>query len=300
MKTLFLLLLAAASSCVAQPRARYALPADRVTGSVERFEGFPSRFVDARNIDVWLPPGYGLEKSRRYPVVYMHDGQNLFDPQISHIGVDWGVDETMTRLIAEKAIEPAIIVGVWSSPKRVAEYMAAKAVPDSAGRDTLLADRYLEFLVTELKPVIDSAYRTARKRESTFLMGSSRGGVVSAYAVCEYPEIFSGAGCVSTHWVAWDGAALSYLRTHLPDPAGHKFYFDYGTETLDSLYEPYQLRIDAIMADAGYASGRNWVTRKFEGTEHSERSWRERVDIPLRFLLQQKPRARRIGRSPGM
>jgi predicted alpha/beta superfamily hydrolase len=294
-----LLLLFAASSCLAQPRVRTALPAGRVTGAVERFEQFPSRFVGARNIDVWLPPGYAKERSRRYAVVYMHDGQNLFDPGTSHIGVDWGVDEAMTKLIAAGAIEPAIIVGIWSTPKRVAEYMAAKAVPDSAGRDSLLADRYLEFIVRELRPVIDSAYRTARRPESTFIMGSSRGGLVSAYAICEYPEIFGGAGCVSTHWVAWEGAALSYLRTHLPDPASHRFYFDYGTRTLDSLYEPYQLRADAILAGAGYTPGRNWVTRKFEGAEHSERSWRTRVDTPLTFFLQKKAAARRNRRLPG-
>jgi predicted alpha/beta superfamily hydrolase len=278
---------------------RTTLPAGKVTGTVERFENFPSRLVEARTVDVWLPPGYARDKSRRYPVVYMQDGQNLFDPSVSYIGVDWGVDETMTRLIAQGAVEPAIIVGVWNSPHRVAEYMAQKAVADTAGRDTLLADRYLEFLVTELRPLIDSAYRTLRKPEATFIMGSSRGGLVSAYAVCEYPEIFGGAGCVSTHWVAWDGAALPYLQTHLPDPATHKFYFDYGTATLDSLYEPYQLRVDAIMAAGGYTSGRNWMTRKFDGAEHSERSWRERVDVPLTFFLQKKGSPRRTVRRPG-
>ena len=109
--------------------------------------------------------------------------------------------------------------------------------------------------------------------------------LISAYALCEYPEVFGGAGCVSTHWPTGDGAVIGYLAQHLPKPGAHKFWFDYGTATLDALYEPFQQRADAVMKVAGYTEGRDWITRKFEGAEHSEKSWRARVDQPLAFLL---------------
>ena len=116
-------------------------------------------------------------------------------------------------------------------------------------------------------------------------MGSSMGGLISAYALCEYPHVFGGAGCVSTHFPAGKGAVIDYLAKNLPKPGAHKLWFDYGTETLDALYEPYQRRMDAVMKAAGYTEGRDWITKKFPGAEHSEKSWRARVDQPLTFLL---------------
>jgi predicted alpha/beta superfamily hydrolase len=116
-------------------------------------------------------------------------------------------------------------------------------------------------------------------------MGSSMGGLISAYAVAEYPAVFGRAGCVSTHLPAGDGAMIDYLAKHLPAPGANRWYFDYGTATLDALYEPFQQRADAVMKAAGYTEGLDWITRKFPGAEHSEKSWRERVEIPLTFLL---------------
>ncbi|MDW8466083.1 MAG: alpha/beta hydrolase-fold protein [Chloroherpetonaceae bacterium] len=147
------------------------------------------------------------------------------------------------------------------------------------------SDNYLRFLVEELKPFIDSTYRTRPEQSHTFIMGSSMGGLISLYAICEYPHIFGGAACLSTHFPAADGAVIEYMKSHLPDPATHKIYFDYGTETLDAQYEPYQQRADAVMRQRGFIEGKNWITRKFPGDEHSERAWRKRVHIPLLFLL---------------
>lgn len=263
--------------------------------TIKKHKQFSSKFVDARNIDVWLPPDYEQNKDEKYPVLYMHDGQNLFEPETSYGGIDWGVDEAMVELIKDNKVRPAIVVGIWNSPKRVAEYMPQKAVPNKKveelsgitikSQDDICSDNYLKFIVYELKPFIDSNYRTLTDQENTFIMGSSMGGLISAYAISEYPNVFGGAGCVSTHWPAGSGAVIEYLRTALPDPKTHKIYFDYGTETLDSLYEPYQKKMDQIMKTLGYQDGKNWVTKKFEGAEHSERAWRERVHIPLIFLL---------------
>jgi predicted alpha/beta superfamily hydrolase len=283
-----------AAALAAEMPAPTPLSGPGITGRLERHAAMPSAYIAPRNVDVWLPPSYGTDPQKRYPVVYMHDGQNLFDPATSYGNVDWAVDEVMTRLIEQGQVRDAIVVGVWNSPKRVQEYMPQRAVQGVKklaipGRDVkaadIISDRYLSFLVTELKPFIDATYRTLPDRASTSVMGSSMGGLISQYAMSKYPEVFGGAGCVSTHWPAGDGIALDDFAAHLPDPATHRYWFDFGTATLDSSYEPYQQRADEILRKAGYVEGRNWITKKFEGAEHSEKAWRLRVDQPLVFLL---------------
>lgn len=269
---------------VTQPGSRLVTHADR-----------PSQFVPPRRVDVWLPPGYDQDPAARYPVVYLHDGQNLFDPKTSYGGVPWSVDAAMNRLMAAGQTRGAILVGIWNTPARFAEYLPQKAVTSPAYEALLRqfnlpstpprGDDYLKYLVTELKPFIDQTYRTRPDRAHTFIMGSSMGGLISAYALCEYPEIFGGAGCVSTHWPVGDGVFVDWFARHLPKPGAHRFYFDFGTETLDATYEPYQRRADTAMQAAGYRAGVDWLTIKFPGARHAEDSWRERADLPLGFLL---------------
>ena len=226
----------------------------------------------------------------------MHDGQNVFTNGTGYGGSTWETDRAMQKLLTTGAARPALIVGIWNTGMgRYPEYMPQKAVSGDAvsihqggpaiPAADLRSNAYLKFMVEELKPHIDRTYRTRPEREHTFVMGSSMGGLISAYALCEYPQIFGGAGCVSTHWPTGDGAVIAYLARALPKPGAHKFWFDYGTATLDALYEPFQQRADAVMKVAGYTEGRDWITRKFEGAEHSEKSWRARVDQPLAFLL---------------
>ncbi len=267
-----------------------------VTGTVKSYVNFKSEFVESRNVDIWLPESYDKNGDKRYAAIYMHDGQNLFDPEKSYIGVDWGMDETMTWLIKENRINEAIVVGIWNTPKRRREYMPQKAfnieISDEMKKifenkygGKPISDFYLKFIVNELKPFIDKTYRTFADKNNTFILGSSMGGLISAYAICEYPDIFGGAGCVSTHWPIIDGIMLQYFKKYLPQGGNHKFYFDYGTETLDAEYESFQKEIDQIMVNAGYIDGETWITKKFEGDEHSERAWRKRVHIPVEFLL---------------
>jgi predicted alpha/beta superfamily hydrolase len=265
-------------------------------GTINHYENFYSRFVDFRNVDVWLPPEYRLQSGDRYPVLYMHDGQNIFDQPAAFGGESWRVDQAMTRLIDDRKVRAAIVVGVWNSPIRWREYMPQKVyempalqkhhpfILEQAGGPPV-SDAYLRFLVDELKPFIDSKYMTLPSQQNTFVMGSSMGGLISLYAVSEYPQVFGGAGCISTHWSAGREEMVTEMARHLPDPSDHKLYFDFGTETLDAQYEPYQRRMDEHLHKAGYCENENWVTLKFEGAEHSERSWRERVHIPLAFLL---------------
>ena len=258
---------------------------------------FQSEFVRPRNIMVWLPPGYGTEPDQAYRVLYAHDGQNLFDPKSSFVGVDWGLHAALCRLRSKGAVDDALVVGIWNTPDRYREYDPQKvfeeylsppqkiAYAKEYGRP--LADLYLKFIVGELKPFIDRRYRTRPGMADTLLLGSSMGGLISAYGLCEYPEVFGAAACLSTHWPAVAGKMVDYLADRLPDPHRHRFYFDYGTETIDAQYEPFQQQVDAVLRARGYREGSDWVTRRFSGEDHSERAWRRRIDIPLRFLLKQ-------------
>jgi predicted alpha/beta superfamily hydrolase len=259
-----------------------------------RHAAFPSRYVTARNVDIWLPPGYGYAPEARYPVVYMHDGQNLFDPAIAFGGVPWDMDAAVKGLMRD-GMPGAIVVGVWNSPARRREYMPmngfaamhrarrARFVVAWGGRPT--SDAYLRYVVEELKPFVDVHYRTRSGPEDTFIMGSSLGGLISLYALEVYPDVFGGAGCVSTHWPAGGNRLVDAMGRALPRAGRHRVYFDFGTETVDAPYEPYQRRFDGFVRAAGYTPGHDWLTLKFEGHEHSERAWRDRVYLPLGFLL---------------
>ncbi|MEM9930587.1 MAG: alpha/beta hydrolase-fold protein, partial [Bacteroidota bacterium] len=159
-------------------------------------------------------------------------------------------------------------------------------------RTEICSDDYLRFLTQELKPFIDQEFSTLPDKENTFVAGSSMGGLISMYALCEYPEVFGGAGCLSTHWVGIFDTLnnpipqhfVSYLEANLPSPEDHRLYFDYGTATLDALYEPYQQMVDTVMVAKGYTAA-NWTTKKFPGAPHTENAWRERLEVPLVFLL---------------
>ena len=279
------------------------------SGKVERLENFPSELVPSRTVDIWLPEGYSSEKT--YSVLYMHDGQMLYDSSTTWNGQEWKVDEVIGELISQDKIEEVIVVGIYNGgADRHAEYFPQKPfesleenVQDSLfnlGRSNdqplfasdLRADAYLAFLVKELKPYIDDNYSTNPEASHTFVAGSSMGGLISMYAICEYPQVFSGAACLSTHWVGIfetennpiPDAFVNYLAVNLPEPSQNKIYFDFGTETLDALYEPFQLQVDSVMRLKGYTAT-NWSTQKFPGENHSEIAWAKRLHIPLTFLL---------------
>ncbi|MCU0444757.1 MAG: alpha/beta hydrolase-fold protein [Microscillaceae bacterium] len=280
------------------------------SGSLQRFENFASQYVAPRHIDVWLPTNYTPNK--KYAVLYMHDGQMLYDSATTWNKQEWGVDEALTQLSQNQKIKDCIVVGVWNGGKlRHSEYFPQKpfeSLPASV-QDSLLAlnrnanqalfgakvqsDQYLKFLVKELKPFIDKKFSTFPDAAHTFVAGSSMGGLISMYAICEYPKIFGGAACLSTHWTGVfraennpiPQAFMDYMQKKLPNPRRHKIYFDYGTATLDALYKPFQVKVDAIMQNKGY-NAQNWLTREFVGEDHSENAWRKRLAIPLEFLLQ--------------
>ncbi len=278
-------------------------------GTLERLESFPSRFVEARHIDVWLPPDYS--QAKRYRVLYMQDGQMLYDPDVTWNKQAWRVDMTMSRLLREGRVSDTIVVGVWNTGKhRYAEYFPEKALAlatEPVRRDYVeraqlgrsRADDYLRFLVEELKPEIDRRYSTHTGPAHTAVMGSSMGGLISLYALTEYPGIFGAAACLSTHWVgrptAWGRppqlrnaelplALFNHLRGRLPPAATHRLYMDRGTAGLDGAYDIYQSLFDQIVAEKGYTSA-NWQSVVIEGADHDEKSWAARLEAPLQFLL---------------
>jgi enterochelin esterase-like enzyme len=278
-------------------------------GTIDRVENFNSKYVAARNIDVWLPENY--DKSKKYAVLYMQDGQGLYDASITWNNQSWDVDDVITKLLRENKIKNVVVVGVWNAQtQRHAEYFPQKPFDQmtQVEKDTVtaqlqrasrtkevfqpIADNYLKFIVTELKPFIDKNYSTYKNAENTFIAGSSMGGLISMYAICEYPTVFGGAACLSTHWPGSfsiednpiPNAFFKYMSENLPNPQNHKIYFDYGDQTLDALYPPLQIRADDVMKAKGYLNT-NWTTRFFPGDDHSEKSWNKRLYIPIQFLL---------------
>ena len=280
-----------------------------VAGKIDLYENFHSALISERNVEVWLPENYSHHK--KYAVLYMHDGQMLFDSTTTWNHQSWNVDDVATKLLQQHKVQDFIVVGISNGGKtRHADYFPQKPFESltldqknfvtkqlqGAGGTTVafmpVSDNYLKFLVTELKPFIDRTYSVYKDRSHTFIAGSSMGGLISMYAICEYPKIFGGAACLSTHWpgiFAMDGnpvpdAFVNYMKMNLPDPKSHKIYFDHGDQTLDAMYAPLQKKVDQVMREKGFTET-TWTTQFFPGKDHSEKSWNQRLNVPLEFLL---------------
>lgn len=277
-------------------------------GSINRIDSFPSKFVRPRTVDVWLPENYSEDK--KYAVLYMHDGQMLFDSTTTWNKQEWKVDEIVGRLQQQNKIKNTIVVAIWNhSDIRHTDYYPQKpfALLPQKFKDSILetgtkqfgtdfkglqSDNYLKFIVEEVKPYIDTHFSVETNLENTVIAGSSMGGLISMYALCEYPDIFGSAACLSTHWIGFmpqenspvPESFFTYLEQKLPSSKNHKIYFDYGTETLDKYYLPYQQRVDEVLKLKGYTE-ENSKNIKFEGHDHSENSWNKRFQIPVQFLL---------------
>lgn len=280
-----------------------------------KYEG---RFVDLGNVEseyiaptkvvIWLPPEYDAAK-QRYGVVYMHDGQNLFDPKRSNFNKVWAADKSALRLIAAARTKPFIIVGIDQPgedrgrqyfPRAMADLLSPavrnKLTTQGNGKP-IISDEYLKFIVTELKPQIDREYRTKADRRHTAIAGSSMGGLISLYAITRYPKIFGVAGAVSTHlplgdpnWTSSErddifAAWRTYVANELGKPAGRRIWFDHGTETLDAFYEPYQQVLDGALIANGWRKGRDFSSQVYSGTPHEENAWAARLDDVFGWML---------------
>lgn len=286
------------------------LPLTAGRGQAWSFPDVPTAGLRARTVDVWLPPEYASDPGARFPVLYMHDGQNCFNDDRANFGAAWGAHLAADRLAAAGHVAPHIIVAVWSTGDRHAEYMPTAPMRDIPGApalpryedaslcrvadpERLRSDAYLRFLVEDLKPAIDATFRTRPERTATTVAGSSMGGMISLYALTCYPEVFAGAGCLSTHWPSGGNRAIDRLIGALPDPSpdpreGPRVYFDYGDRTLDTCYEPYQDRADQRMRARGYRFAQDWITLRFPDAAHNEQAWRTRLEVPLAFLWSER------------
>jgi enterochelin esterase-like enzyme len=276
------------------------------SGTIKRIDTFPSKFVKPRNVDVWLPENY--TEVNKYAVLYMHDGQMLFDATTTWNKQEWKVDEVASKLMKDGTTKDFIVVAIWNiSEIRWPDYYPEKTwnfiskedqdkllIEGKKTRNDVLfhSDNYLKFITQEVKPFVDANFSVYTNRENTFIAGSSMGGLISMYAMFEYPEIFGGAACISTHWCG--GAPrennpmaksfFEYMKSKPTYAETQKFYFDYGTETLDVHYPQYAETVDAIFESKGFDET-NFKNLKFEGDAHDEVSWANRLDIPLTFLL---------------
>lgn len=278
-------------------------------GKIERIENFQSNFIPPRHIDIWLPPNFDSDKN--YPVIYMHDGQMLFDGTTTWNGQEWKVDEIATDLIVSKLVQPFVIVGTWNvGANRHSEYFPQKPF-ESLSEDEqkreynrlrgnaklfnkpIYSDQYLKFLVEELKPLIGNKYNV--DNDNAYLMGSSMGGLISWYGLVEYPNEFRGAACLSTHWPGnFDkvsnpvpNAFVSFIKKHINVLKDQRIYFDTGTEGLDAMYPAIQAKVDSVMVKTEL----NWVSLTFDGADHSEGAWADRLHLPILFLLNgEKPK----------
>jgi len=258
-----------------------------VRGRLVYWQDTPSKYLrDDRDVVVWLPSGYASNPEKRYRVIYMSDAENLFDPRIASWGVDWGIDEAMLELSADGLIEPAIVVGTWSTAHRTEDYSPWHDAP-----------QYARFLIDELMPRVDQEFRTLTGPENTFAMGSSMGGLLAYYLVTNHPDHFTACGCVSTAFLFseryflrnGEGDPEPYILKDIAAgatvPANARLYFDYGTETLDASFAADHAPVRAWLLSQDRVEGRDFRIKQFDGADHSERAWRERVDEQLLWLL---------------
>ena len=268
-----------------------------VLGTMVTWRDVRSAHLDRpRAVQIWLPPGYGADPSQRHPVIYAHDGQNLFDPRLAAFGTDWGLDEAIVAGAARGEFTAPIVVAVWNTPDRRREYCPWD-----------LGDRYARFLVEELMPRVNAEFRTRTDASATMSLGSSMGGLISFHLCRTRPDRFGLGACVSTH-VPFSEADLLRARGMQPGaatdttplilrdiaqgqafPRGPRLWFDYGTDGLDAAYGPIQSQVDAWLERQGFVRGRDFASQRFDGADHSERAWRARVGQALAFLLAPAP-----------
>ena len=262
------------------------MPKHTLTGNIQCYRQFPSRTLgNRRDILIYLPPGYRRFRRQQYPVLYLQDGQNVFDAATAFAGVEWGVDETAQRLIRQRLIEPLIIVAVANTgPDRIHEYAPTRGIIDTKGkrkkRSRGLARKYAKFLIQELKPFIDSKYRTKTESEFNVLGGSSLGSILTMTLGLWFPNVFTRLAVLSPS-VWWDDEVIVRGVLALEKKLPLKIWLDTGSA------EPGWERarnLCAALIDRGWNLYDDLEYHEFEGADHSEAAWAARVDPVLRFL----------------
>ena len=290
-------------------RAEDALQVEE-SGRLLQYERIAAVGLPDQRLTIWLPPGYDAGV-RRYPVLYMHDGHNLFDRRWSNFDKIWTADKAMLAVSASGAVEPHIIIGIWApGADRFRQYLprdihdaassGLRARMDAAAGGPILSDAYLAWIAGPLKTWVDTRFRTRPGRDDTAIMGSSMGGLMSCYAFLNRPDIFGRAACISSHWPAIDPRAVQggdpeliglwdrWFAEKLGPPNGRRLWLDHGTATLDAFYAPYQQAVDTRIAASGWQKGKDWDSRVYEGAEHEENAWAARLPEIMGWLLRRE------------
>jgi len=263
-------------ACVVGLALALSLLSSAAHGTLQIVDGIASpQLHNQRALRIWLPPSYAREPERRYPVLYMHDGQNLFDAGTASYGTAWDVGQTADRLAAKGEMQEVIIVGIDNNADRIAEYTPCCDPKYSGGK----LDAYQAFIVDTVKPWVDQHLRTLPGREHTAIMGSSLGGIASVYIAQHHPEVFSRAGGVSSSFW-WNGQDL--VRQAPTPTAKVRYYIDAGTDG-DGLEDTVKMR-DAMLAK-GFKEGEDLYFHTAPGGAHNEKSWAARVDLPLKWFF---------------
>ncbi len=255
----------------------------------------PKSGLPARPIHVWLPLEYARDTTARFPVLYLHDGQNCFDAATAFAGREWQVDETCDRLVAAGVIPPRIVVAIENSAERIGEYSpTAVARHPGSGR----AAAHARLLLDEVKPFVDATYRTRPERAATAVGGSSLGGLVSLWLVHEHPETFAAAAALSPA-LGWDERWIHRCFTEQPPEPLARIWLDMGTREWGDATPEQARRTDEWLADLaafaevlasnGLAAGVGFAARTFEGAIHDESAWAARFEDVLRFLFAAPP-----------
>jgi predicted alpha/beta superfamily hydrolase len=253
------------------------LPAERL----HKHSNFASRFLEPRDLIVYCPPKYGEGQRQRYPVLYLHDGQNLFDPETAYVpGLHWHVGETADRLIADGAIEPLIIVGVYNAGKhRIDEYTPTRDRKLGGGE----ADLYGRMLIEEVKAFIDSEYLTLPDPLNTGLGGSSLGGLVSLYLGLSRPDVFTKVITMSPS-VWWNNRAILKMIARARLKPRLRVWLDIGTEEGQRAVQDVKALSAALIAK-GWQTGDDLHFSLAEGAAHNEAAWAQRIGPALEWLF---------------
>lgn len=258
-------------------------------GCIERHQFHSKILKNDRNIDIYLPPGYNKEQNKSFPIIYMHDGNNLFDPKIAFGGVPWQVDKTIEKLAVKGLIEEVIVVGIHNTIGRHHEYtwtpMKFRNQTEGGG-----GPQYAEFIINELKPFIDKQYRTSKFRHDTVVMGSSLGGLISFYLGLHHSDVFSKIGIISPSFWWGYGEAMKDARNIKPDL---KIWMDMGAKEGQCSCCAHKKNMHIInlrnmkqeLINKGYKEGHNLGYFEDEEGMHNEHSWGKRFHQPLLFFF---------------
>jgi predicted alpha/beta superfamily hydrolase len=248
---------------------------------LRKHDKFRSRFLrNQRDLIVYLPPRYDDQPQRRFPVLYLHDGQNLFDPATSFVpGMDWRVGHTADDFILTGAVQPLIIVGIYNAGKaRINEYTPTKAPRLGGGR----ADRYAKFLIQEMMPFVQQEYRVLSDPRVTGIGGSSLGGLLSLYLGLKHPQIFGRIAALSPS-VWWNQRVIYRFAAAAPVEPRPRIWLDIGTQEGPRIVQEVEQFRD-ILLQKGWQLGKDLSYQRIEGAEHNEAAWAERVGPFLQFL----------------